>query len=238
MLVCKPWLQVCKDPCLNSAFDLERRIDSMLRSVVHWSAGSLEQICTRHCSNQSFLPQSTAKNLMPKDGQGTSSPYAIVDFDGQRRRTKTKQRDLNPEWDEKLEFLVNDSESMATEIIEINIYNDKKAAKRNTFLGKVKIPGNTFVKSDAAALVYFSREKRSVFSQIKGEVGLKILSCLCRSSTIHARRHRPLKPLRKVPKTPHKVLDAPSLQDDFYLNLVEWSSQNALAVGLGTSVYL
>ncbi|KAM1132327.1 hypothetical protein FF1_046739 [Malus domestica] len=48
----------------------------------------------------------------------------------------------------------------------------------------------------------------------------------------------PPKPLHKVPKTPHKVLDALSLQDDFYLNLVDWSSQNALAIGLGTSVYL
>ncbi|CAL0317675.1 unnamed protein product [Lupinus luteus] len=48
----------------------------------------------------------------------------------------------------------------------------------------------------------------------------------------------PPKPPRKVPKTPHKILDAPSLQDDFYLNLVDWSSQNVLAVGLGTSVYL
>ncbi|KAL8143657.1 hypothetical protein V2J09_016689 [Rumex salicifolius] len=48
----------------------------------------------------------------------------------------------------------------------------------------------------------------------------------------------PLKPPRKLPKTPHKVLDAPALQDDFYLNLVDWSSQNMLAVGLGTCVYL
>ncbi|KEH34720.1 cell cycle switch protein CCS52a [Medicago truncatula] len=40
------------------------------------------------------------------------------------------------------------------------------------------------------------------------------------------------------PKPPRKVLDAPSLQDDFYLNLVDWSSQNTLAVGLGTCVYL
>ncbi|KAM1658598.1 hypothetical protein ACFX1S_047024 [Malus domestica] len=48
----------------------------------------------------------------------------------------------------------------------------------------------------------------------------------------------PPKPPHKVPKTPHKVLDALSLQDDFYLNLVDWSSQNALAIGLGTSVYL
>lgn len=35
-----------------------------------------------------------------------------------------------------------------------------------------------------------------------------------------------------------QVLDAPSLQDDFYLNLVDWSSQNVLAVGLGSCVYL
>ena len=43
------------------------------------------------------------------------------------------------------------------------------------------------------------------------------------------------------PESPQKlaqVLDAPALQDDFYLNLVDWSSQNVLAVGLGTCVYL
>lgn len=34
------------------------------------------------------------------------------------------------------------------------------------------------------------------------------------------------------------MLDAPALQDDFYLNLVDWSSHNVLAVGLGSCVYL
>lgn len=34
------------------------------------------------------------------------------------------------------------------------------------------------------------------------------------------------------------MLDAPELQDDFYLNLVDWSAQNVLAVGLGSCVYL
>jgi cell division cycle 20-like protein 1 (cofactor of APC complex) len=43
---------------------------------------------------------------------------------------------------------------------------------------------------------------------------------------------------RKIAKVPTKVLDAPSLQDDFYLNLVDWSSQNVLAVGLSNCVYL
>ena len=28
------------------------------------------------------------------------------------------------------------------------------------------------------------------------------------------------------------------MQDDFYLNLVDWSSQNVLSVGLGACVYL
>jgi cell division cycle 20-like protein 1, cofactor of APC complex len=48
----------------------------------------------------------------------------------------------------------------------------------------------------------------------------------------------PQKRLRRIQKVPFKVLDAPALQDDFYLNLVDWSSQNVLAVGLGSCVYL
>ncbi|KAI0988874.1 hypothetical protein GJ496_001541 [Pomphorhynchus laevis] len=48
----------------------------------------------------------------------------------------------------------------------------------------------------------------------------------------------PRKPSRKIQKTPFKVLDAPELADDFYLNLVDWSSTNLLAVGLNTCVYL
>lgn len=48
----------------------------------------------------------------------------------------------------------------------------------------------------------------------------------------------PQKHRRKIAKVPFKVLDAPALQDDFYLNLVDWSSQNVLAVGLGHCVYL
>jgi cell division cycle 20-like protein 1, cofactor of APC complex len=43
---------------------------------------------------------------------------------------------------------------------------------------------------------------------------------------------------RKICKAPFKVLDAPALQDDYYLNLVDWSCDNVLAVGLGSCVYL
>lgn len=43
---------------------------------------------------------------------------------------------------------------------------------------------------------------------------------------------------RRIARTPFKVLDAPSLQDDFYLNLVDWSATNVVAVGLSSCVYL
>ncbi|KAK2612923.1 substrate-specific activator of APC-dependent proteolysis [Conoideocrella luteorostrata] len=43
---------------------------------------------------------------------------------------------------------------------------------------------------------------------------------------------------RTVSKVPYKVLDAPELADDFYLNLVDWGSANVLGVGLGSSVYM
>ncbi|KAL6782720.1 hypothetical protein ACKKBG_A07865 [Auxenochlorella protothecoides x Auxenochlorella symbiontica] len=48
----------------------------------------------------------------------------------------------------------------------------------------------------------------------------------------------PARPLRRIPRAPFKVLDAPGLSDDFYLNLVDWSSANTLAVGLASAVYL
>ena len=43
---------------------------------------------------------------------------------------------------------------------------------------------------------------------------------------------------RKIGKSPFKVLDAPKLIDDFYLNLVDWSKKNVLSVALGENVYL
>jgi cell division cycle 20-like protein 1 (cofactor of APC complex) len=43
---------------------------------------------------------------------------------------------------------------------------------------------------------------------------------------------------RPVSRVPFKVLDAPDLADDFYLNLVDWGSANLLGVGLGNCVYM
>jgi len=43
---------------------------------------------------------------------------------------------------------------------------------------------------------------------------------------------------RYISQNPERILDAPELMDDFYLNLLDWNSENILAVALGQTVYL
>lgn len=43
---------------------------------------------------------------------------------------------------------------------------------------------------------------------------------------------------RKVPTTPERVLDAPGLIDDYYLNLLDWSSDNQVAIALERNVFI
>ena len=43
---------------------------------------------------------------------------------------------------------------------------------------------------------------------------------------------------RKIPKTPFRVLDAPNLIDDYYLNLLDWGKENIIAVALSDEIYL
>lgn len=61
---------------------------------------------------------------------------------------------------------------------------------------------------------------------------------------LRSQYNRPLKPAlnaqlrRKVPTAPERVLDAPGLVDDYYLNLLDWSCGNQVAIGLEQSVYI
>lgn len=58
--------------------------------------------------------------------------------------------------------------------------------------------------------------------------------------------NRPLKPAnatsaqfrRRIATGPERVLDAPGLIDDYYLNLLDWSSGNQVAIGLERNVYV
>ena len=47
----------------------------------------------------------------------------------------------------------------------------------------------------------------------------------------------PLQSIRKISSHAYKILDAPNLQDDFYLNVLDWSHQNLIGVGLENTLY-
>lgn len=44
-------------------------------------------------------------------------------------------------------------------------------------------------------------------------------------------------PIRPISPQAYKILDAPNLQDDFYLNLLDWGVHNQIGVGLENIVY-
>ncbi|KAH0714829.1 hypothetical protein KY284_007734 [Solanum tuberosum] len=120
-----------------------------------------------------------ASDLMPKDGQGSASPFVEVDFDEQRQRTQTKNKDLNPQWNEKLVFNIKNPTDLENQTISVYVYNDQKQGHHKNFLGRVKISGAFIPFSDSEALVQrYPLDKRGIFSHIKGDIALRIYAVL------------------------------------------------------------
>lgn len=119
-----------------------------------------------------------ARNLLPKDGHGTSSPYVIVDFYGQRKRTKTVIRDLNPVWNETLHFNMGGPSNIFGDTLELDVFHDKNygPTRRHNHLGRVRVSctSTQLVKKGEEALIYYPLEKKYLLSWIQGDIGLKI----------------------------------------------------------------
>lgn len=117
-----------------------------------------------------------ATDLMPKDGQGSASPFVEVDFDDQRQRTQTKPKDLNPHWNEKLVFNVSNPNHLLHSTLNVTVYNDSQGkTHRKNFLGRVRISGASVPLSESEALHQrYPLDKRDIFQQIKGDIALRI----------------------------------------------------------------
>lgn len=59
---------------------------------------------------------------------------------------------------------------------------------------------------------------------------------LCRAYTKMDSLRAPVQ--RFISRNPERVLDAPGIRDDFYLNLLDWAPDNKLAIALGRTVYV
>ncbi|XP_061376274.1 multiple C2 domain and transmembrane region protein 16 [Gastrolobium bilobum] len=117
-----------------------------------------------------------AQNLVPKDGHGSSSPYVVVDFYGQRKRTRTAVRDLNPVWNETLSFNVGAHSDIFGDTLELSVNHERNfgSTRRNNSLGLLRLSSTQFVRKGEEALIYYKLGKKSVFSMIQGDIGLKI----------------------------------------------------------------
>jgi len=88
---------------------------------------------------------------------------------------------------------------------------------------------NTCTKAPARVLAY---KHKAPIAKDGYQSSLKVLYSCQGSKKIEA------KPTRHIPSAPVKILDAPELLDDYYLNLMSWSSSDLLAVALSQSIYL
>ena len=82
-----------------------------------------------------------------------------------------------------------------------------------------------------------SSSSSSPSTSMSAGIGVDALGGSHRTALLNAANLR-ARVSRKIARSPFKVLDAPLLKDDFYLNLVDWSAENTLAVGLDSCVYL
>ncbi|RVW96464.1 Protein QUIRKY [Vitis vinifera] len=95
----------------------------------------------------------------------------------ERKRTKTVVRDLNPTWNEVLEFNVaSGALELFGDTIEVDVLHDRSYGhtRRNNCLGRIRLSSRQFVKKGEEALIYFPLEKKSFFSWTQGDIGFKI----------------------------------------------------------------
>eukprot|EP01006_Ploeotia_vitrea_P060181 TRINITY_DN75446_c0_g1_i1.p1 TRINITY_DN75446_c0_g1~~TRINITY_DN75446_c0_g1_i1.p1 ORF type:complete len:495 (-),score=30.89 TRINITY_DN75446_c0_g1_i1:398-1882(-) len=85
--------------------------------------------------------------------------------------------------------------------------------------GGVGVGLSSLSSSSSSPLEQHNRNLRVIYSQNK-------------------RRNFKSKSYRVIPQTPERILDAPDLLDDYYLNLLDWSVFNMLVVALNQTVYL
>ncbi|TQD85077.1 hypothetical protein C1H46_029361 [Malus baccata] len=116
-----------------------------------------------------------AHGLMPKDGEGSACPFVEVDFVNKLSRTKTIPKNLNPIWNQKLFFDIDQTRNFHHQTIEVSVFNERRSPiPGRNFLGRVRIPCSNIVQKSEEAYQRFPLENKWFFSAVKGEIGLKV----------------------------------------------------------------
>jgi len=196
------------------------------------------------CQNKKPIPRTPTKNRTPvKNNSGCYSPHlrrCLTSGGGSPSKEKSCDRFIptraGAQWEKSFTLTPDTQSENGEEGREQHTY---KCLLQNELLG-AKIEDIRSNNDDSTKGLSRTPHKRRLFhyqspSREPEDHGYSLSPVSRKSQKLLT---SPKKSLRKIPRAPYKVLDAPDLQDDFYLNLVDWSYSNVLTVGLGASVYL
>lgn len=239
----------------NSSRSIERSTPpSLLSSASTSRAGSDRFIPSRVSSRLDFSIWSDDKddnnsNRRDVDNNGMNNNYPGADDDGFSRQDGGNPSNTNQNQSQQPPLL---NMLLRSELLGENI-DPMRSSSNVQFVGQSSLNGNGNTTRDplregGSFLRYNHNHRQGYHDNVFGSVSssrhdpTSVVDSYSLSPVRMSSNHRlmsiPQKRKRKISKVPFKVLDAPALADDFYLNLVDWSSLNVLAVGLGSCVYL
>lgn len=135
--------------------------------------------------------------------------------------------DSNPASAKKDEsFDQEDSTSLYSSLLQMQILSD---SNQDIEISE-SLPGTPTKKSSFNVLKFKSPKRRR--ADFENQLNL---------SPFKEENFQPLKgkqPSRKISRIPYKILDAPALVDDYYLNLLDWGSSNLVSIGLDNTVHI
>jgi len=106
-------------------------------------------------------------------------------------------------------------------------------SKQNAAVYNSVLAATLDIDSDANSRILAFKEKAPVPKQTSDSMKILYSQNASRKSSSSSKLIS-----RHIPSAPTRILDAPDILDDYYLNLLSWSDKNVLAVALAQTVYL
>jgi cell division cycle protein 20 (cofactor of APC complex) len=130
-----------------------------------------------------------------------------------------------------------DSSNMSIQMHHVNNSNENIPAVSNAAVKQVdftsKLAQSLLETDDVASTRILSFKQKAPKPTEGHHNNMRVLYTQNRTSQpVHKKN------FRHINKAPERILDAPDLLDDYYLNLLDWSAGNIMAVALGPAVYL
>jgi len=131
--------------------------------------------------------------------------------------------------------------SMDVELCHYSMLNDEDQENKNPNVNKEvdynnRLAESLFDMNKNNTNKILSFQKKAPAKKPNRQNDMKILYSYNRGKSMVNKKTK--KQTRHISQVPKKILDAPNLIDDYYLNLMDWSRSNILAIGLEQDVYL